>query len=223
MAIDFNNEEEQKERSNGTIPPNSKVLVSLSIEKPNYAHDLNEYIAVSKEGLLGLWVKYSVAAGTYEGSCWHENIRLPEGQQELQGMDEKQRLACRIGGARIRAIIEASRRIHPEDKTPSACRNRQIQDWLDLNGMEFPIKVGLEKEVKQSKKSGVFFWPNKTAAIITRDKPEYDELMNGGEIISSSEIPPLPNNAPTRRNSGSSAGPRDDGPPVDVYNEDIPF
>lgn len=212
MAIDFNNEEQQKERSNGTIPPNSKVLVSLSIEKPNYAHDLNEYIAVSKTGLLGLWVKYTVIAGRYEGSGWHENIWLPEGQQDLGSMDENQRLACRIGGARIRAIIEASRRIHPEDKTPSACRNRQIQDWLDLNGMEFPIRVGLEKEAKQSKKSGVFFWPNKTAAIITRDKPEYDELMNRGEVISDIPIPPVPGASPGRADAPSSPGALDDDP-----------
>lgn len=209
MAIDFNNEEEQKERSNGTIPPGSKVLVVLSIEKPTYAHDLHDYVSVSKQGLLGLWVKYTVIAGTYEGSKWHENIWLQEGQQEIN-LNDGQRTACRIGGARIRAIIEASRGIMPEDKSPKAARARVIGDWLDLNGMRFPVKVGISKEAVKSK-SGQLFWPNVTLAVLTPDKEDYTGIMEGGEVISSSEIPSLPNNAPTRRNSGSSAGPRDDG------------
>lgn len=212
MAIDFNNEEQQKDRSNGTIPPNSKVLVSLSVERPNYAHELNGHIAVSKAGLLGLWVKYSVAAGTYEGTCWHENIWLPEGQQELRSMDERQRLACRIGGTRLRAIVEAGRRIHPEDRSPGACRARQIQDWLDLDGMTFPIRVGIEKEAKQGRKSGAYFWPNRTAAIITRDKREYAELMDGGEIISDTPIPPVPGASPGKADAPSSPGNFDDDP-----------
>lgn len=116
MAIDFNNEEEQKERSNGTIPPGSKVLVVLSIEKPTYAHDLHDYVSVSKQGLLGLWVKYTVIAGTYEGSKWHENIWLQEGQQEINLNDGQRTAAASAGhasGLSSKPVAASCRKINP--------------------------------------------------------------------------------------------------------------
>lgn len=94
----------------------------------------------------------------------------------------------------------------PEDKSPKAARARVIGDWLDLNGMRFPVKVGISKEAVKSK-SGQLFWPNVTLAVLTPDKEDYTGIMEGGEVISSSEIPSLPNNGADSKKLGEFGWP----------------
>lgn len=46
--IDFNNEENQKERNAGPVPDGSRVLVKLELQTPRYASPTNYMLALTK-------------------------------------------------------------------------------------------------------------------------------------------------------------------------------
>jgi hypothetical protein len=221
--IDLYDEESQREWKSGPVPAGSKVLLKIVLVKPKYAAWNNEFIAVTKSGFRQLWVKLEVAAGEYEGVFWHENISLPEGEQDIS-LSDGQRTACRIGGACIKAIVQAARGISPTDKNDSARRQMNLADWRDLNGMEFPARVGID-DTPYTNKDGLECWSNRLGTVITPNKAEYDELMNGGEIITDG---PVTENGTSRRsngnsNDGSDGIPDRGDPPTDSYMNDIPF
>jgi hypothetical protein len=218
--IDLNNEEEQRSRNYGPVPSGSIVFIKMALEKPRYpAPEVHEFVSISKGGFLGLWVKFEVAEGTYAACSWYENLWLPQGHQNVS-LSDGQVKACNMSGSRIRAITEASRGVSAKDTSAQAARKRQLGDWLDLNGMEFPARVGIAKESYE--KDGKTYWNNTIAQVITPDRKEYAEVRQLGEIIT---------NGPTTgegNGNGKRGGARsDDGdydrPPVDVYEYDQPF
>lgn len=184
--LDFNNEQEQQIRNYGPVPAGSTVLVRLEMLKPQYADRDHAYVSRSKNGLLGLYAQYTVAAGTYEGCQWRENIWLPRRNQKIS-LSDGQATACNMGGARIRAIIEAHRGVAPRDESPKAQRARQIDDWLDLNGMEFPAVVGIDKH-PYTGKYGREYWSNTLSRIVGADKETFSVVKNGGEILTDGPV-----------------------------------
>lgn len=231
--LDFNHEEEQRTRNYGPVPGGSIVFIKLIIEKPKYSAPTHQFVSISRNGMLGLWCKFEVTEGTYAGCHWYDNLWLPKGSQNIT-LHDGQTTACNMSGARMRAIIEASRGVSAKDDSPQASRKRQISDWLDLSGMEFPARVGISKEPYE--KDGKTYWSNCILMVITPDKKEYPEVRRLGEIINE--------NGPTTyseqgsgngngRTGGSgkgnarSAGAADDPgyeqPPIGAYGSDIPF
>lgn len=65
--LDFNNEEQQTQWQSGPVPAGSKVLLRLELQTPRYAAQSNPLIAQSRSGLLQLFCKITVAAGSYAG------------------------------------------------------------------------------------------------------------------------------------------------------------
>ena len=53
--LDFNNEEELKNPNYGPVPAGSKVMVSITVEMPQYAVEDQPYVSKTKKGLRGLW------------------------------------------------------------------------------------------------------------------------------------------------------------------------
>lgn len=94
--IDLSQEQEQKS-AYGPVPSGSRVLVRLTIEKPKYASQDDELVAMAKTGLLQLFCRLEVAAGSYEGVAWYENITLPSRAQNIR-LTEGQQKACGSGG-----------------------------------------------------------------------------------------------------------------------------
>lgn len=217
--IDLNHEEEQRERNFGPVPAGSRVLLRLSVLKPMYPSRDDEMLAETKNGLLQLAGKLEVVSGTYEGCNWFENITLPEGSQAI-GLTDKQRIACRIGGSLLRAIVEAARRIDPKATDARSCRGRNVNTWLDFDGMEFPAKVKLDKEPYIGK-DGRAYWKNRIAAVVPCTSKEYADLSRGGEIITDG---PVRGEGGTARGATRSPGdaqnlPYDDTPVPD----EVPF
>ena len=180
MSIDFNQAEEQRERAHGPVPAGSRVLLEMEIMKPRNESQQMPFVAVSSKKLYMLWVELRVVSGTYEGVKWRENWLLPEGQQRVQ-LTQGQKTGCRISFSRMRAIIEAARRIAPKDTSPQAASRRNINSWLDMNGMRFPARVGIADDGREY--NGRIYYDNTLAAVVTPDKEEYDALMHGGEFI----------------------------------------
>lgn len=218
--IDLNHEEEQRERNYGPVPAGSRVLLRLSVLKPMYPSREDEMLAKTRNGLLQLACKLEVAAGSYEGCSWLENITLPESSQTVS-LTDSQRTASRIGGALLRAIVESARRIDPKATDTCSCRGRSVNSWLDFDGMEFPAKVKIHKEPHVSKKDGREYWNNRIAAVLACTSKEYADISRGGEIITDGAVRGEGGAPPKGKGSGGDAQnlPYDDTPLAD----DVPF
>lgn len=217
--IDLNHEEEQRERNYGPVPAGSRVLLRLSVLKPNYPSRDDEMLAETKNGLLQLAGKLEVVSGTYEGCAWYENITLPESSQTV-GLTDSQRTSCRIGGSLLRAIVESARRIDPKATDTRSCRGRSVNTWLDFDGMEFPAKVKLDKEPYIGK-DGREYWKNRIAAVIACTAKEYEDISRGGEIITDGPVRGEGAAPPRGKGTGRNAQslPYDDTP----YADEVPF
>lgn len=80
--------------------------------------------------------------------------------------------AAPISRKTLRAIIEASKGINPDDMSNEAINARRISGWGDFNGLAFLIKVGIEK----AKKDSTYSDKNKILVVITPDMPEYQKI-----------------------------------------------
>jgi hypothetical protein len=220
--LDLNNEEEQQQRNYGPVPSGSLVLCRITIEKPQYSDQGNSFISRSQHGMLGLWAKIEVVAGTYAGVYWYDNIWLPISQQKVP-LNDGQQTACRMGGARIKAVVEACRGISPKDDSAKAKRDRNIE-ILDLNGMEFPARLGISNKPGKSK-DGRMFWNNIVGAVITPDKSEYKEIRNGGERITDGPVvgKESANQTQTQPSQNGYDDPGYDAPPASAYDDSVPF
>ena len=183
--LDLNMESEQKNRNYGPVPAGSKVMVRSSIETPKYGLQDTPCVAQAKSGLLGLWCKFTVAGGLYDGVEWYDTLWLPTGYQNIR-LNEGQTTTCNRSGAQIRAIIEAHRGINPKATDDRAIRGRQLTEWTDMQGMEFPAKLGISKEPYE--RDGKKYWNNYITSIITPDKEEYARIKSGREIITDGPV-----------------------------------
>jgi hypothetical protein len=187
MAFDFNAAEEQKTFAAGPVPVGSIVMLKLEIQRPNeaYAAKPGSYVQKTKSGLYSLNCQFTVQHGTYAGYHWFENFLMPEGVQQAR-LTDGQLTACRISYSRMRAIIEAHRRIDPKDQSQRARAARNLADWMDLNGMQFPCRLGLKKEPREyTRKDGSkgLAWDNTVSFILPCTDKRFAEVVNGGEII----------------------------------------
>ncbi|MGM9989329.1 hypothetical protein [Desulfovibrio piger] len=223
--IDLSQEQEQKS-AYGPVPSGSRVLVRLTIEKPKYSSPNDDLVAQAKSGLLQLFCKMEVAAGSYDGVCWYENITLPSREQNIR-LTEGQQKACGSGGRTLRAIVEAVNSVDPKDKSPQADRKRALRSWSDLDGVEFPARLGISKEPYEGR-DGRMYWSNTLGRILPCTDKEYQEIMNGGEFIT--DGPVEGDQRPRQQATRQSGGYADTGYPSGGYadrapdnRDDVPF
>jgi hypothetical protein len=145
----------------------------------------HQLVTKYSSGLVGLDCEFEVVAGTFEGSTIWENLFFRPQFQSIS-LTKGQEGICNGSDAKFRAIIEAARGIDPMDGSPAAVNARSIQDWGDFTGMEFPVMVGVAKV-----RPGDQFINNTVVRVITPDRPEYAEIMAGGEIITDTPLPEL--------------------------------
>lgn len=215
--IDLSQEQEQKS-AYGPVPSGSRVLVRLTIEKPKYASHDDELVAMAKTGLLQLFCRLEVAAGSYEGVVWYENITLPSRAQNIR-LTEGQQKACGSGGRTLRAIVEAVRGVDPKDKSPEADRKRVLNSWSDLDGMEFPARLGISREPYEGR-DGRMYWSNTLGRILPCTDNEYQEIMNGSEVITDGHV--VGDQQPQRQATRQTGGYADTGYPSGGYADRAP-
>lgn len=135
---------------------------------------------------MQLFCKLTVQTGEYKGTFWYENITLPAGCQTV-ALSDNQQLSAKIGGSLLRAIIEAARRIDPEDTSQAARAKRNISDWQELNGLVIPVKVGIDKKPFTSQ-DGREFWNNRILSVVPVTHPEFQKIMNGQNFITNGSV-----------------------------------
>lgn len=214
--IDLGQAGEQKEiGTNGPIPPKSVVKVRMALRKPKSPDSQDPSVNIFKSGLKGLDCEFTVIGGHFDGLRIWENWFLPPSMQTIT-LSKGQEGVCNGSFAKERAVIEAARSLDPED--PAA--NRSISTWFDLHGLEFPVKVGIDKP-----KPGDQYLNNTLLKVITTTDEHYKEVMGGVDHITSEPIPELPavpggNGGPDKAPSGwpganalTSQPPAKDEPP----------
>jgi hypothetical protein len=77
-----------------------------------------------------------------------------------------------MGRSFIRAALNSSRNVHPQDNTPQAAAARRISSFADLDGIEFIARVDVEKDAKGEDR-------NVVKIAIEPDHKDYAALMGG--------------------------------------------
>lgn len=75
-----------------------------------------------------------------------------------------------IGRAFVRAILNSSRNLHPQDNGAQAAAARRIQGFADLDGIEFLAKIDVEQDQQGQPKNAI-------KVAIQPDHKDYARLM----------------------------------------------
>lgn len=206
--IDLNHAEEQYEGGPGAVPPDSVVLLQLCLRHPtaDKAGSL-EGLTRARSGMEYLSCEFVIAAGAYAGGKFWNNMMV--GGASTPGQEKAVSISMRT----IRAMIEASRNIAPTDQSPAAVQGRVLSSWMDLDGIYFPAKLGCEVSDPRER-DGRRFVNNTLKLVVTPDKPEYQVVSGGGEIITDNPLPVIedgpahaPAHAPTHAPTWAAAPP----------------
>ena len=75
-----------------------------------------------------------------------------------------------MGRSFIRAALNSARNVHPQDNSPQASAARRINNFADLDGIEFLARVDVEKDAKGEDR-------NVVKVAVEPDHKEYAALM----------------------------------------------
>lgn len=161
---DFNDAEEQREFA--LIPPKTLAKVIMAIRPGGY-DDASQgwtggYATRSdKTGAVYLNAKFTILEGPFAKRVVFGLIGLysPKGPDWTN-----------MGRSFLRAILNSARGIHPADQTPQAQTARRIRGFADLDGVEFVVRIDVEKDQNGEDK-------NVVKAAIQPDSKEYAALM----------------------------------------------
>jgi len=128
MSIDFNNAERQSAPQGEPIPEGTVAPVIMALRE----------IKTGKSGAQGLDVEYTVTAGPYKGrKAWDWIGIAGNGSKGHETM-------VRISHAALRAMLESAYGIDPADDKAAAMEARRINEWEDLDGLEFVARFSVE-------------------------------------------------------------------------------
>ncbi len=166
---DFNDAEEQREFD--VIPKGTLVKVRMTI-KPGGHDDHSQgwsggYATSNPDtGSVYLSGEFVVLDGQYA----KRKVWSLIGLHSKKGPDWGNQ-----GRAFIKSALNSSRGISPTDNSPQAQNARRIQGFADLDGIEFVVKVGIEKSKDQDPK-------NTISVVIMPGHKDYQTLMSGGAM-----------------------------------------
>ena len=161
---DLNDAEEQREFA--LIPPKTLAKVIMSIRPGGYDDPSQGWTGgyatrSDKTGAVYLNAKFTILEGPFAKRVVFGLIGLysPKGPDWTN-----------MGRSFLRAILNSARGIHPADQTPQAQTARRIRGFADLDGVEFVVRIDVEKDQNGEDK-------NVVKAAIQPDSKEYAALM----------------------------------------------
>jgi hypothetical protein len=187
--IDLNTAEPQTEAgAYDAIPAESVVMVMMTLRPSKPGKGTNHpLVSKSSKGNEYIDTEMTVLAGRYKGRrIWN--------MFTIGGNETARKISFRT----LRAIVEGHHNIAPDDMSPTATAKRTVSDWADLNGLCFPIVVGVEwGEPKLS--DGKRYLNNTLKHVLTNDDERWQTVNDTGEIISDVPLPPEPTAATTAK------------------------
>lgn len=164
---DFNDAEAQQGAFD-LIPKGTIVPLRMTI-KPGGHDDHSQgwtggYATQSFDtGAVYLVCEFIVTGGAFAKRKMWSNIGLHSKKGPAWGQ---------MGRSFIRAVLNSSRNVHPQDNTPQAAVARRIDSFTDLEGIEFIARVDVEKDAKGEDR-------NVVKLAIEPDHKDYAALMGG--------------------------------------------
>ena len=140
---DFNDAEAQQSGFNlipkGTLVPVRMTLKPGSYDDPSQGWTGGYATQSFETGAIYLAAEFVVTAGEHAKRKMWSNIGLQSPKGPTWGQ---------MGRTFIRALLNSARNVHPQDNSPQAATARRIQGFADLDGIEFLVRVDIEKDTK---------------------------------------------------------------------------
>jgi hypothetical protein len=170
------------------IPAGTIATASLHIKAGNAGED--GLLTRSQDGGCEMLVaEFTIINGPYKGrKIWERMI--------LVGSTPGHAQAIEISRGTLKAILDATRGLKPDDMSDAARAARTVE-LRDFEGATFLAKLGIEKGGPVKDKPGEF-WPDKNTlvTVITNDKKEWRPI---------DQPPPFEGNTSTSSNRGGAA------------------
>ena len=157
---DFNDAEQQQ--SFDLIPKGTVAPVRMTI-KPSGHDDAAQgwtggYATQSFEtGSIFLACEFVILDGEYARRKMWSNVGLHSSKGPAWG---------NMGRTFIRAVLNSSRNIQPQDNSPQAAAARRIQGFNELDGIEFVARIDVEKDGRGELR-------NVVKMAVEPDQPDY--------------------------------------------------
>jgi hypothetical protein len=138
--------------------------------------------------------EYTIVSGEYQKRKFFDLIGLWSPKGKAWGD---------MGRATIRAILNSARGVHPNDNTPQAAAARRINDFGELDGLEFAVQIAVEKDDRDELR-------NVVKQVIEPDHALYQALMAGVAVATqpAASAAPLPSGtqSPTQNTARTVPG-----------------
>ena len=161
---DFNDADSQQSGFD-VIPKGTVVPVRMTL-KPGGFDDHNQgwtggYATESFDtGAVYLACEFVVTGGPFAKRKMWSNIGLHSAKGPTWGQ---------MGRSFIRGALNSARNVHPKDETPQASAARRIESFADLDGLEFFVRVDVEKDNKGADR-------NVVKVALEPDHPDYGKF-----------------------------------------------
>ena len=161
---DFNDADAQQSGFD-VIPKGTVVPVRMTL-KPGGFDDHNQgwtggYATESFDtGAVYLACEFVVTGGPFAKRKMWSNIGLHSAKGPTWGQ---------MGRSFIRGALNSARNVHPKDETPQASAARRIEGFADLDGLEFIVRVDVEKDNKGADR-------NVVKVALEPDHPDYGKF-----------------------------------------------
>lgn len=166
---DFSDAEEQS--SGDIIPHNTLAKVHMKIRPGGYNDESKGWTGgyakrSDSTGAVMLDAEFTVIGGKYnKRKVWSMiGLHSPKGPKWEQ-----------MGRSFIRAALESAHGVKPDDASEKAMKARQISGFADLDGMEFAVKI----EVEKAEPGSQYGDKNKIQTVIPVTHKDYASLMQG--------------------------------------------
>lgn len=173
---DFNDAQEQQNYD--LIPKGTLARVRMTIKPGGF--DSHEH------GWAGGYATHSDKTGSVylnaefvvtDGEFARRKVWSLIGLYSLKGPDW-----ANIGRSFVRAILNSSRNLHPQDNGQQATAARRIQGFGDLDGIEFLAKIDVEQDQNGQPK-------NVIKVAIQPDHKEYAQFMGVASAVAPGSAP----------------------------------
>lgn len=161
MSIDLNDAPQQQ----GDLIPDGTVALLHATIRPGNAGPGGWLTPSKSSDALYLNFELTVLNGPHARRKVWQNVTLDGGKRNDRGAS----IGGEIGRALLRAILESSRGVRPDDESATAKQARQVPDLGAFNGMEFVGRIGVEEGRNGYKPR------NRLDAAVTPDKPEWSQ------------------------------------------------
>lgn len=162
---DFNDADAQQGEFN-LIPKGTQALVRMAIKPGGYDD--------ASQGWTGGYATASDETGAVFLSCEFVLLTGPFAKRKIWSNvglhSNKGPTWSQMGRSFIKAVLNSSRNINPDDSSSEAQRARQIRSFGELDGAEFAARIGIEKD-------GQGEYRNIIRLVIEPDHKEYVDLM----------------------------------------------